>query len=383
MRTSRGGFEGFGLQAEPRPAVVAPILAWSGPSPILSGLRSDSNRPASVFLIHASRNMRIALFGATGTIGQATARALLSQGHELLCPVRTRAGFQRSLSVEKIQALLPGADIRFGDGDALFGAQPDFLLNERVDAIVSCLASRTGTPRDAWEVDYRLQTRILDLATTAGVKHFVLLSAICVQKPMLDFQQAKLAFEQALANSGLRYSIVRPTAFFKSLSGQLRRLQQGKPYLLFGDGQLTACKPIGDHDLALFMASCLEDVDKFNRILPIGGPGPAITPREQGDYLFQQLGLKPRFKHVPVALLDVIIHGLRMGGYLLPRLADKAELARIGRYYATESMLVWNPLTSTYDADATPSFGSHTLFDFYDQLISGDAQFESGDHAVF
>jgi divinyl chlorophyllide a 8-vinyl-reductase len=327
--------------------------------------------------------MRIALFGATGTIGQATAKALLGQGHTLVCPVRTRAGFQGSLSVEKVQALLPGAELRFGDGDALFGAQPDFLLREQVDAVISCIASRTGTPRDAWDVDYRLHTRILELAKTAKLSHFVLLSAICVQKPLLGFQQAKLAFEHALAHSGLRYSIVRPTAFFKSLSGQLRRLQQGKPYLLFGDGQLTACKPISDQDLALFIASCLSDVDKFNRILPIGGPGPAITPREQGEYLFRRLGLEPRFKQVPVVLLDTIIQVLRAGGYLLPWLADKAELARIGRYYATESMLVWDPQTATYDADATPSFGSHTLFDFYDQLISGDAKFESGDHAVF
>ncbi len=31
----------------------------------------------------------------------------------------------------------------------------------------------------------------------------VLLSAICVQKPLLAFQQAKLAFEQALQQSGI------------------------------------------------------------------------------------------------------------------------------------------------------------------------------------
>lgn len=75
---------------------------------------------------------------------------------------------------------------------------------------------------------------------------FVRLSAICVQKPRLAFQHAKLAFEVELQASGLDWTIVRPTAYFKSLSGQVERVRQGKPFLMFGDGTLTACKPISD-----------------------------------------------------------------------------------------------------------------------------------------
>ena len=64
---------------------------------------------------------------------------------------------------------------------------------------------------------------------------------------------AKLAFEAELRASGLVWSIVRPTAFFKSLSGQVARVQAGKPFLVFGDGRLTACKPISDPDLGVFI----------------------------------------------------------------------------------------------------------------------------------
>jgi len=60
-----------------------------------------------------------------------------------------------------------------------------------------------------------------DVAVEKGADQFVLLSAICVQKPTLTFQAAKLKFEEALMASGLKYSIVRPTAFFKSLGGQV------------------------------------------------------------------------------------------------------------------------------------------------------------------
>jgi divinyl chlorophyllide a 8-vinyl-reductase len=120
-----------------------------------------------------------------------------------------------------------------------------------------------------------------------------------------------------------------------------------------------------------------------NRVLPIGGPGDAITPRQQGERLFALLGKTPRFKQVPVALLDAIIGVLGTAGRVMPALAAKAELARIGRYYATESMLVLDPVSGRYDAAATPSTGSETLFDFYAALVRGAAAPERGDHAVF
>jgi divinyl chlorophyllide a 8-vinyl-reductase len=232
-------------------------------------------------------------------------------------------------------------------------------------------------------VDYQAHSDALKLAGQAGIGQMVLLSAICVQKPLLEFQKAKLAFEQELIASGLRYSIVRPTAFFKSLSGQIERLRKGKPFFLFGDGALTACKPISDEDLGAFIASCVTDESCWNRILPIGGPGPAITPREQGEKLFSLLGRTPKYKQIPVAMMDVIIAAIGLAGRLSPQLADKAELARIGRYYATESMLVLDPETGRYDESLTPSYGSDTLFEFYEKVIRGETRVERGDHAVF
>ena len=94
--------------------------------------------------------------------------------------------------------------------------------------------------------------------------------------------------------------------------------------------------------------------------MPIGGPGAAITPREQGEKLFELLGQEVRFKQIPVAMMDVIIAVLSFLGRVIPLLADKAELARIGRYYATESMLVWDAQSGTYDAAATPATGTQT-----------------------
>ncbi len=319
---------------------------------------------------------RIFVLGATGTIGRATVRSLVRRGHDVVCFVRT-------LGAGDAERRLEGSTVRFGDVTDAASLFRDGFQGERFDTLVSCMASRTGAPQDAWAIDHRAQVNGLDGARNAGVSHTVLLSAICVQKPLLAFQHAKLAFERVLIESGMPYSIVRPTAFFKSLSGQIDRVKRGKPFLVFGDGTLTACKPMSDHDLAEYLADCVDDERHRNRVLPIGGPGAAITPRQQGEHLFKLLGRAPRFRQVPIAMLDAIIGVLGAAGRLVPAAAGKAELARIGRYYATESMLVLDPESGRYDADATPSTGTETLFDYYARVLRGSAAPERGDHAVF
>jgi divinyl chlorophyllide a 8-vinyl-reductase len=204
-----------------------------------------------------------------------------------------------------------------------------------------------------------------------------------VQKPLLEFQQAKLAFEAELQAAPMGWTIVRPTAYFKSLSGQVARVQENRPFLVFGDGRLTACKPISDADLGRFLALTLTDPDARNRILPIGGPGPAITPLDQAAMLERLFHRAVPVRHVPVAVMTGIVGLLTTLGLFSPRLAAKAELARIGRYYATQSMLVWNPDTQSYDADATPEFGTDRLEDHYAAMLRGEVADDRGAHAVF
>lgn len=319
-----------------------------------------------------SEPKRIFMLGATGTIGRATLQALLQRGHEVVCFARPGSHIAEGI-----------AELRTGDVTDAGSLAEQGFRGEHFDVLLSCMASRSGVPDDAWNIDHSAHLNALAAARASGVRHMVLLSAICVQKPRLAFQDAKLAFEKALMESGMTYSIVRPTAFFKSLSGQVERVKKGKPFLLFGDGELTACKPISDADLANYLADCLDNRDMHNRILPIGGPGDAITPRQQGEMLFALLGRAPRFRHVPVGLLDTIIAGLGLAGRVIPAAARKAELARIGLYYATESMLAIDPHNGAYDASATPSTGTDTLVDHYRRLIAGEISLECGEHSVF
>jgi divinyl chlorophyllide a 8-vinyl-reductase len=328
--------------------------------------------PTAVGTSHSVRSQRrILLAGVTGYIGRAVAQELVRRGDDVIAPVR-RAGTAPADCAERVAEATDANELRLALGDT------------PVDAVISCIASRTGVNQDAWQVDFQANTNLLRAARDSGAGHFVLLSAICVQKPRLAFQYAKLAFEAELARSGIRYSIVRPTAYFKSLSGQVERVRRGKPFLLFGAGTETACKPIGRRDLAVYLVDCLDRPDRVNRILPVGGPGRAVTPRDQGQLLFELTGKSPRFRSVPVGLFTAASSLLDPIGTLLPRAAAKAELARIGHYYATESMLVWDEERQRYSAAATPETGSVTLREHYASVLQhGLEGHELGEQRLF
>lgn len=293
---------------------------------------------------HPAPPCRILLAGASGTIGRAVLRQLEAEGHTVHALTRAALTDVRALKQAMIEVL--------------------------PDVVISCIASRSGAPKDAEAIDYAANAALLAAAQAAGARQFILLSAICVQKPLLAFQHAKLKFEAELAASGIGYTIVRPTAFFKSLSGQVKRVKAGKPFLIFGDGDLTRCKPISDDDLARFITGCIANPEALGRILPIGGPGPAISLREQGEMLFALAGKPPLFKSVSPKLFTYAERALSLGAGLSGWFAEKAEYARIARYYATESMLVLDPATGEYSADLTPEFGSETLRDHYVRLLA-------------
>ena len=98
------------------------------------------------------------VLGATGTIGRATVRALVRRGHEVVCLVRpgpARVAFE-------------GAEVRRADITDPASLDPLGFRGERFDALVSCLASRTGAPADAWAIDHDAHVHALAAARQAG-----------------------------------------------------------------------------------------------------------------------------------------------------------------------------------------------------------------------
>jgi divinyl chlorophyllide a 8-vinyl-reductase len=321
----------------------------------------------------APGDVRVVVFGATGYIGRYVVREFAARGYRVVAFARERSGVGGKDDAAAVRAAL-GGGVRVVLGDvtdaesvaAAFAAGGDAGARAPVaTVVVSCLASRTGGIADSNRIDYAATLSVLQAARAAGAGHFVLLSAICVQKPLLAFQRAKLRFEAELAaaadaDPSFSYSIVRPTAFFKSLAAQVGRMRGGGSYIMFGDGALSRCNALSEADLARFMALAASDADKRNRVLPVGGPGAPATPREQADMVFDALGTAParrRYTRVPIGLMDAAIGALAGLSRLVPPLADAAEFGRIGRYYATEDMV-------------GPPFGRDTLEDFFAAAVA-------------
>mmetsp|Transcript_6491 Transcript_6491/g.8433 ORF Transcript_6491/g.8433 Transcript_6491/m.8433 type:complete len:390 (-) Transcript_6491:87-1256(-) len=328
------------------------------------GAKSASS---SLSVLNAQKKTAV-IAGATGYIGKAVVRESIRQGYETYALVR---------DVSKI---------RSSDGQALYGesfegvklmecdvCEPDQLTaklqeisdlsdTKKIDMICSCLASRSGVKKDAYKIDYQATLNCLESGRKVGAGHFVLLSAFCVKNPWLQFQQAKLKFEAALqAQNDMTWTIVRPTAFFKSVSGQLEVCQSGAPYVMFGDGKVTRCNPISEAELAQYLIDSASDKARLNKIINLGGPDEPLTMQKQGEMLFKALDKEPKFIYAPLWLFDVIIDGLQWLADVsgAEALEDAAETGRIGKYYAVEDMLTTEP---------DEKFGKTTLQEHFDRI---------------
>jgi len=139
--------------------------------------------------------MRIAVAGATGTVGTHIVSAVRAQGHE---PVALARG--------------TGVDLITGRGlaDALAG----------VDAVIDAANVTTLSARRATTFFTTATGNLAAAARTAGARHLVLLSIVGVDRNPHDYYAGKLAQEHALSASGAPATIVRATQFHE-FAGQI------------------------------------------------------------------------------------------------------------------------------------------------------------------
>lgn len=304
--------------------------------------------------------------GATGYIGKSTVRESVRQGYKTIALVRDRQKVESKEGQLLYGQFFEGAEIvecDVTDPEKLTKTFEEIKAkNGKIEAVVSCLASRSGIKKDAYAIDYQATKNCLDAGMATNARHFVLLSAFCVKNPWLQFQQAKLKFEADLqAQNSMTWSIVRPTAFFKSVSGQLEVIQQGAPFVMFGDGEVTRCNPIAESELAQYLIDCITDKTRLNKIINLGGPDEPLTMKKQGEMLFKAVGKEPNFFYAPLWLFDVIIDSLQWVAdtFKSEKFENAAELGRIGKYYAVEDMLTTDP---------SEKFGKITLQEHYDRI---------------
>lgn len=335
-----------------------------------TGIYDANTKPSDVDVV---------VFGATGYIGRYVVAEFVRQGYAVTAFAREKSGVRGKGTQQSVQEDLHPAKVVFGNVCQPVDVDKAFVhfTPKRPMVVVSCLASRTGGIDDSNRIDYSATLNTLRAARTRGASHFILLSAICVQNPLLEFQRAKLRFEaelqkEAQLDPSFSYSVVRPTAFFKSLAAQIERMKKGASYLMFGDGALSKCNPLSERDLARFIVLCASDENKRNAILPVGGPDEPVTPKQQADIIFTLIGKQPKYLSLPIGLMDVSISVLDAFAAVLPFMRDAAEFAKIGKYYATEDMV-------------GPSFGNDTLHAFFESAVKegGLRDQDLGDANVF
>ena len=142
-----------------------------------------------------SQGQTVVVAGATGYIGKAVVRESLRQGYKTIAIVRDSAKAQ---SDSKFTALTDSGAVAI-ECDVTNYTQVvntmDFIAknycgdSSDIAAVVSCLASRSGVKKDAYLIDYEATNNCLQAGIATRAKHFILLSAFCVQKPILQFQQ--------------------------------------------------------------------------------------------------------------------------------------------------------------------------------------------------
>jgi divinyl chlorophyllide a 8-vinyl-reductase len=225
----------------------------------------------------------VVVAGATGYIGRAVVQESVRRGYKTVALVRDRSKLETEEG-DAYRDCFQGAsvvDCNVQDPKSLQSTLD--ALSPQVDTIISCLASPSGIKRDVYDIDYQATANCLKAGQHVSARHFVLLSAFCCRNPLLQLQQAKLKFEAELqSQSDLTYSIVRPTAYFKSISAQFESIRGGAPHVLFGD-EVTRCNPIAESELAEFMMDCLIHEEKKNKILDVGGPDDPLTNRMLGE----------------------------------------------------------------------------------------------------
>ncbi len=282
---------------------------------------------------------KVLIVGATGYIGSAVVTESVRQGYDVIAVTRSL----------KNDCQFDGAEVVLADvTDPVAIAE---AFNRKIDVVISCLACRSGLARDFDEIDYKTTLNILNAAKENGTGKFILLSAICVRKPDLPLQLAKLKMEDALIRSGIDYTIVRPTAYFWVFDAQTRMIENGKPGYLIGTGDQACHNPIAKEDLAEFMVGCIGSSEHQNRIFIIGGPevpDNTVTYRDSLMMIFESMGKEPKLVSIPGWLLTAVIRITGFIGLFFRKIGVFSEFLKIVYYYLENDM-------------RAPGYGSITL----------------------
>ena len=259
--------------------------------------------------------MRVLVTGGTGFVGPKVVASVREAGHDVRCLVRNPK---------------PGAEVAALGCELVEGDMTDASSLRRgvegQEAVVHLVAIRQGRP-DQFERIMTQGTRdLVAAAKEAGVRRFVLMSALGTTeqtKDLVPYYGAKWAMERAVEGSSIDHVIFRPSFIFGRDGGILltfKRLAKLAPVTAIPGAGTQRIQPIWVDDVAAHFTAALEKPEATNRTFELGGPD-QVTWNEFWDRLKRVLGVRRPSVHVPMPLM-------RMNALVTDRLPGDIPLTR-------------------------------------------------------
>jgi len=297
---------------------------------------------------------RVCVAGATGYLGRRVVAELRARSIPVVGILK-----DRSCAADQTALVSQGAALAFVDA-ARLEPYADALSGAAV--AVSCMASsgiHVAPADDFWAIDRDANIRFGLEAVRSGVRHVVLVATFegRASRRVSAFSEAKECAVDAIAaacrQSGVTFTVIRPTAYFSDLTDRAfdSVLKKGR-HTLLGDGS-HRINPIDGDDVAAFLADCIGDPAKAGREHQVGGPD-IFSFREIGMLAAEVLGRSKslRINSIPIGSLQ-----------LAAALAAVVGLVSRGSRRSA-ALLRWMIYSGTHDAIA-PACGRRRLRDEY------------------
>jgi len=241
--------------------------------------------------------MKLAMTGATGFTGWATLPLLLERGHSVRCLVR------RPALAGAIRAA--GAEVVLGDlGDD--------------HALAETFRDRTALVNVA-SLGFGHADRLIRAAEEAGIARAIFISTTAIFTRLNAPSRAvRIAAEEAIRGSGLRWTILRPTMIYgsdrdRNICRLIGFLEYSPVLPVFGPGT-AFMQPIFVDDLALAIVSALNAAASERQCYNLAGAAP-LNYNELARSVAGLMKRRVRLWHLPAApvmYLLRILEGLKL-----------------------------------------------------------------------